>query len=134
MKVEDVRFLDLDCFSENDGNLVPIELEKKIPFDVKRIFYVFGVKDKQIRGKHAHHQTQQVLICVSGECVVICKDGKSEKKVNLDSPTKALYIPEMIWDEQIYMTDNTVLLVLSSTEYSKKDYIEDYQKFQNLKG
>ena len=127
--IDDVRFLDLQCFSELNGNLIPIEFDKNIPFDVKRIFYIFGVLDRQARGKHSHFKTEQILICLNGTCEVFCADGITSKKYILDSPKKALYIPEMIWDEQVYTTEDTVLVVLSNTFYDKRDYIEDWEEF-----
>ena len=127
--INDVKLLNLRTFIEPDGNLVPIESKHDIPFDIKRIFYVYGVNDQNDRGKHAHHKTKQVLICLSGEVEVICDDGVHRKKYKLTKPHQAIYIPEMIWDEQRYMSEDAVLLVLSNTYYDSKDYIEDYDEF-----
>ena len=127
--INDVKLLNLRTFIEPDGNLVPIESKHDIPFDIKRIFYVYGVNDQNDRGKHAHYKTKQVLICLSGEVEVICDDGVHRKKYKLTKPHQAIYIPEMIWDEQRYMSEDAVLLVLSNTYYDSKDYIEDYDEF-----
>tara|TARA_R110002110_G_scaffold1868_12_gene8430 strand:- start:459 stop:881 length:423 start_codon:yes stop_codon:yes gene_type:complete len=128
--VEEVKKISFTNHTDNDGYLVPLEsLSDQIPFDIKRVFYVYGVKDQKIRGKHAHLKTEQVLICLSGECRVICKDGKTSKELTLNSPTEAVYIPNLIWDEQIYKTRDTILLVLSSTTYDRSDYIEDWEQF-----
>ena len=88
---------------------------------------------KNIRGKHAHHTTKQLLICVHGKIEVSCNDGVNNKKYLLETPQQGLFIPEMIWDEQRYMSEDTVLLVLSNTYYDVKDYIEDYDEFRRLK-
>ena len=133
MTLNDVKLFNLRSFIEPDGNLVPIESRHDIPFDVKRIFYVYGVKDQDDRGKHSHHKTKQVLICLSGEVKVVCDDGKERKNYILSKPNQALYIPEMIWDEQIYMSEDSVLLVLANTHYDVKDYIEDYDEFVKMK-
>jgi hypothetical protein len=136
--VDDVRILDFNSYTESDigwGTLVPLELKQDIPFDVERMFSVYAVDNTQHRGLHAHHKTQQVLICVNGRCGIVCKDGVNNKNVLLDTPSKGVYIPEMIWDEQVYMSYDTVLLVLASTNYSREDYIEgwdEYLKAQNL--
>ena len=127
--INDVKLLNLRTFIEPDGNLVPIESKHDIPFDIKRIFYVYGVNDQNDRGKHAHYKTKQVLICLSGEVEVICDDGVHRKKYKLTKPHQAIYIPEMIWDEQRYISEDAVLLVLSNTYYDSKDYIEDYDEF-----
>ena len=133
MTLNDVKLFNLRSFIEPDGNLVPIESRHDIPFDVKRIFYVYGVKDQDDRGKHSHHKTKQVLICLSGEVKVVCDDGKERKNYILSKPNQALYIPEMIWDEQTYMSEDSVLLVLANTHYDVKDYIEDYDEFVKMK-
>ena len=126
---EDVKFIRFSSFCDDRGSLIPIESQKSIPFDIERIFYVYGINGQEIRGKHSHYKTQQVLICLKGSCIVICKDGKSTKEYMLDSPEIGLFIPEMIWDEQIYRSPDTILLVLSSTKYDKSDYIEDWSLF-----
>ena len=133
MTINDVKLLNLRTFIEPDGNLVPVESKHDIPFDIKRIFYVYGVKNQDDRGKHSHYKTKQVLICLSGEVEVICDDGVHRKKYKLTKPHQAIYIPEMIWDEQRYMSGDSVLLVLSNTYYDSKDYIEDYDEFLKIR-
>tara|TARA_R110001592_G_scaffold5488_3_gene30216 strand:+ start:745 stop:1167 length:423 start_codon:yes stop_codon:yes gene_type:complete len=131
--INDIKFYNAKSFIENNGNLIPIESTKDVPFDIKRIFYVFGVHDKDLRGCHAHYKTEQVLICLSGKVEVVCKDSFRESKFLLESPQQALYVPQMIWDEQIYRSEDSVLLVLSSTSYDPDDYIHDWEKFKRLK-
>lgn len=126
---EDVKIINFYRFSDNRGNLVPVESQSTIPFGIERIFYVYGINGKEVRGQHSHYKTQQVLVCLRGSCTVICKDGKSVKEYILDSPDLGLFIPEMIWDEQIYHSPDTILLVLSNTKYDKSDYIEDWELF-----
>jgi len=130
-EISDVKFLKIKCFNDNRGNLCPIEFSN-LPIEINRIFYVYGVKDRKVRGKHSHYKTNQILICLSGICTVICKDGISEKRYLLDSPEKGLFIPNMIWDEQIYESDDTILLVLSDTVYDKDDYIENWEKYSDI--
>tara|TARA_R100001015_G_C4502673_1_gene76728 strand:+ start:38 stop:469 length:432 start_codon:yes stop_codon:yes gene_type:complete len=131
--LKDVKFFNTRTMVEPDGNLVPIESNYDIPFKLKRIFYVYGVKNQDDRGKHAHYKTKQVLICVHGKVEVLVNDGKEKQKYLLESPQQALYIPEMIWDEQNYLSKDTVLLVLSNKKYDPKDYIHDFQEFQKIK-
>ena len=132
-KLDDVKKFTLKTFTEPDGKLTPIELDKDIPFEVKRMFYVYDVHDQNDRGKHSHHKTKQILIAVNGGVTVICDDGKKRRNYILNEPNKALYIPEMIWDEQVYHNESSVLLVLSNTNYDTSDYIEDYDEFKRLK-
>tara|TARA_B100000963_G_C22631243_1_gene675040 strand:+ start:3667 stop:4092 length:426 start_codon:yes stop_codon:yes gene_type:complete len=131
--INDVKFFNTRTMVEPDGNLVPIESNYDVPFHIKRIFYVYGVKNQDDRGKHAHYKTKQVLICLNGKVEVLVNDGVKEKKYLLESPQQALYIPEMIWDEQIYHSEDTVLLVLSNMKYEPSDYINDFDTFKNLK-
>ena len=137
-RLEDVRrlwFTAKHSFKDGykDGALLPFELGSDFPFAPKRMFYVYDTPEGSVRGNHAHHTTEQVLICLSGQIDVICHDGKSKKIYSLESPTQGLYIPSMIWDECVYALQNSVLLVLSSTSYDPKDYITDYQQFLELK-
>ena len=131
-RIKDVKVIDFVAHTD-DGVLVPIELEKQIPFMVKRMFYVVGVNSHNKRGQHAHHNTQQVLICLHGSVTCICKDVYDDQyEIELDNPKKGLLIPEMIWDEQIYSSPSSVLLAICSTTYDTKDYIHSYTEFQNF--
>ncbi len=131
--IDDVKFLNLKTIVASDGNLIPIESDMDIPFDIQRIFYVYGVKDQNDRGKHSHYKTKQLLICLNGTIEVLCDDGKNKKKYTLSKPNEAVYIPELIWDEQKYMSEDSVLLVLSNTHYDEKDYIENYNQFLKIR-
>ena len=131
--LDDVKKFTLKTFTEPDGKLIPIEFDKDISFDVKRMFYVYDVHDQNDRGKHSHHKTKQILIAINGGVTVICDDGKKRRNYVLNEPNKALLIPEMIWDEQVYHSESSVLLVLSNTNYDVNDYIEDYDEFKRLK-
>jgi hypothetical protein len=132
--IDDVKRINLKFFDEPDGMLAPVEFDKDVPFEVKRMFYVFGVHNQDDRGKHSHYKTKQLLISIAGSVSVKCDDGMGGvRHYSLDKPWKALYIPEMIWDEQIYTDKDSVLLVLSNTNYDSSDYIEDYTQFKRLK-
>lgn len=134
--IKDVKKIYFNAFTDSDvgwGTLVPLEFSKNFPFKPKRMFYVYSVGDKKSRGLHGHYKTEQVLICLHGSCGVVCKDGKDELSILLDSASTGLYIPEMIWDEQVYMSDDTVLLVIANTNYDTNDYINNYKEFLTLK-
>jgi dTDP-4-dehydrorhamnose 3,5-epimerase-like enzyme len=131
--INDVKVFDLNPYIDSEGSLVPIESNFDIPFKIERIFYVYGVHDQVDRGEHSHYKTEQVLICLNGSVKVLCDDGKNKKEWLLNDPTKALYIPNLIWDEQIYLTSDSILLVLANTKYDELDYISDYEEFKRLK-
>lgn len=128
--LEDVVLYNMRGWVEDNGTLTPIE-GKELPFSIERVFYVNGVPEGDVRGCHAHFRTEQLLFCPNGKVDVICKDGKNEKTYVLDSPQKGLYIPPMIWDEQIYGKDS-VLVSLCSTPYTPSDYISDYDEYSSL--
>ena len=131
--LNDIKLFNIKTITEPDGSLVPIEFDTDIPFKVERIFYVFGVHNQNDRGQHSHYKTKQVLICLNGEVKVICDDGYEKKTWLLNEPNKALYIPELIWDEQVYKSNDTVLLVLANTNYDSDDYIRIYDEFKKIK-
>ena len=132
--LDDVKKFTLKTFTEPDGKLTPIELDKDIPFEVKRMFYVYDVHDQNDRGKHSHHKTKQLLISINGAIDIRCDDGMGgERTWQLNQPWEALYVPEMIWDEQIYVGNNATLLVLANTLYDPSDYIGDYEEFRRIK-
>jgi len=132
--LDTILFYNMRTVIEDDGNLVPIESNFDSPFPIKRLFYVYGVRDTDLRGEHSHYKTKQLLICIHGKVEVTCKDGLDERKYLLESPQQALYIPPMVWDEQKYLSEDTVLLVLANTKYDPNDYIQDYNEFLKIRG
>ena len=121
------KLLNIGC--ENDGFLVPLNHMDNIPFEVKRIFCIYGIKSKQNRGEHAYYYTKQVLICISGNLKIKCFDGKEEKIYKLNSLDQALYVSPKVWRSTFEHSIDLVLLVLLSIEYNENDYMRDYDKF-----
>lgn len=115
--------------TEKKGYLVSLEENKNIPFNVKRVYYTYGVPSDAQRGFHAHKNLEQVLVCTSGSLKVKCFDGESEKIYTLDNPSKGLYMSNAIWREIYDYSENAVLMVLASQYYSEDDYIRNYQAF-----
>ena len=115
------------AFKDPDGTLVPIEFNK-LPFVPKRMFYVCYIPKNEERGNHAHYETKQVLICVQGEILVKLHNGKALETTIL-KPNQSVFVDKMMWDSQIFLTGNDVLLSICSTPYDKKDYIEDFDSF-----
>lgn len=121
--------LQLNEFGDDRGYLAVVEANKQVPFEIKRVFYIYGTAPHVRRGYHAHFNTRQALICVSGSCKVLLDDSKRKLDVTLDSPTKLLVLEPNEWHEMYDFSPDCVLLVLSSSEYDEKDYIRDYEKF-----
>jgi len=114
------------------GALTVGEFEKNIPFIPKRYFMVMDVPSAETRGEHAHHKCHQFLICVKGSCAVVADDGINRQEFLLDSPSKGIYLPPMIWGIQYKYSKDSVLLVFASDYYDSTDYIRDYQQFISL--
>ena len=127
--VSDCVTINLPKMRDPRGNLTFIENNKHVPFDVKRVFYIYDVPTAESRGAHAHKELQQFLICLSGSFDVELNDGKKKKKIHLNRPWKGLYIPPMIWAAEKNFDPGTVCLVLCSDLYKQNDYIRDYQEF-----
>ncbi|MCL3779831.1 WxcM-like domain-containing protein [Prolixibacteraceae bacterium JC049] len=116
-------------FKDFRGELTPIEFSE-IPFDVKRLFYVSNVPEGMVRGEHAHHTTQQFLICLKGEIEVGLEHHESRKLILHEN--EGVLIDKMIWDWQRFLTGDDVLLVLCSSSYNVSDYITDKDEFLRL--
>jgi dTDP-4-dehydrorhamnose 3,5-epimerase-like enzyme len=126
-------FVDLiyfDRHGDDRGSLTAIENGKQIPFDIQRIYYIYETQADAIRGKHAHNNLKQVLICVSGSCEVQIEFQGTQKTFLLDSPTEGLYIQGKVWREMKNFSAGAVLLVLADAPYDKNDYIFSYQDFK----
>jgi dTDP-4-dehydrorhamnose 3,5-epimerase-like enzyme len=111
------------------GSLVVIQEINDIPFEIKRIYYMYSVKQDVIRGLHAHKTLQQVLICISGSCKILLDDGIEKEILMLDKKNYGLYIGAHIWREIFDFSEDAVLLVLASDFYDEKDYIRNYEDF-----
>jgi dTDP-4-dehydrorhamnose 3,5-epimerase-like enzyme len=116
---------------DNRGSLISIESKIDIPFEIKRVYYIFGNKNNVRRGFHAHKNLQQVLIAVSGSCKILLDSGQNREEILLDSPKKGLLIKNFMWREMFDFSADCVLLVLASEHYDEKDYIRDYNQFLN---
>lgn len=111
------------------GCLTVGEFDKQIPFVPKRYFMVLDVPSKEIRGEHAHRECHQFLICARGSCAVLADDGENRTEILLDSPSKGVYLPPMVWGVQYKYSKDALLLVFASHHYDPTDYIRDYAQF-----
>src|SRR5262245_19107688 len=93
------RYLELKPRGDDDGWLIALEGGANLPFDPKRAYYIYGTRDGVVRGKHAHHRLQQLIICMAGRCSVLLDDGRTREEVVLDSNERGLYIYPMVWHE-----------------------------------
>jgi hypothetical protein len=118
------QLINLKTFCDQRGNLTVIE--KVIPFDIKRIFYIYGV-DTSVRGKHRHKKTIQAATCIQGTCTIWNNDGKKKEEFILDSPDKCLILEPTDWHKMYDFSPDAILMVLASTTFDYNDYIfEEY--------
>jgi UDP-2-acetamido-3-amino-2,3-dideoxy-glucuronate N-acetyltransferase len=111
------------------GSLVAAELGHDLPFVPQRVFAVFGVPTREVRGEHAHRTCEQVLVCVNGRVSCILDDGKHRQEFSLDRPDVGLYVPPLVWATQYNYSADAVLVVLASLPYDPGDYIRVYEDF-----
>lgn len=126
------KIINLKNISDERGSLVAVEANKDIPFDIKRIYYIYNNKADLRRGFHSHKKLKQLLICVSGSCRIHLDDGTTTEEVLLDDPSKGLVIESNIWREMYNFSKDAVLLVLASEHYDESDYIRNYDEFINF--
>lgn len=127
-----VEILNIPKIENSLGNIAVIE-NKVIPFEIKRVYYLYDIPSSAIRGGHAHKDLQQVLIAISGSFDVVLKDGTSVKTVTLNKPDKGLLIKYDIWRELENFSSGAVCLVLASDVFHEADYIRDYDEFLKSK-
>lgn len=126
--------IELKEFGDERGLLTVVEANKTIPFEIKRIFYIYRTEQEIRRGYHGHYKTRQALICISGTCKIHLDNTKRKEEVLLDAPTKVLILEPNDWHEMYDFSEDCVLLVLASHLYDSEDYIRDYDKFLEVYG
>ena len=126
------KTLTFSTIGDNRGSLIALETLIDIPFDIKRVYYIFDTLSDVSRGFHAHRNLKQVLICVKGSCRILLDDGKRKENVILNSPQTGLLIEDLVWREMHDFSEDCVLLVLASEYYDETDYIRDYNEFKKV--
>lgn len=123
------KLVDLQVFGDSRGSLVSLEGNHNVPFDIKRVYYIYDTKPGQDRGKHAHKHLEQIIVCLNGSCHFVLDDGNSKEVVELSNPAQALYIGKNMWREMKHFSHGCVLMILASEYYDEKEYIREYDDF-----
>lgn len=132
-KKREVQMLEFPQRGDERGHLVIVESGIDIPFDIKRIFYIYGSDIDVVRGQHANKETEFILINVSGQSKVRVKDGKGNEAIfSLNRPHTGIYLPRMVWKDMYDFSKDSVLLCLASEHYNAEEYIRDYDKFKDM--
>lgn len=114
------------------GNLSFCEIKKHIPFNIKRVYWIYNVSPTKIRGNHAHKKTEQVLFCLRGSIKINLDDGKYKDSIILNKPDIGIFLGRMLWHQLINFQQNTILLILASNLYDEKDCIRSYNDFKTI--
>ncbi len=132
MALNDCKLIDLPKISDPRGNLSFIEAGKDIPFDIKRVYYLYDVPGGSDRGSHAHKNLHQFIVAMSGSFDVLLDDGKKKKRFHLNRSYNGLYVCPMMWRYLDNFSSGAVCMVLASSHYDEADYIRDYSDFISL--
>lgn len=127
-----VKWVDFQILGDERGSLVALEQGKVVPFEIRRVYYIYRTESGVSRGYHAHRNLKQLAICVSGSCRMVLDSGSAREEVWMDCPTKGLLIESMIWREMHDFSSDCVLLVLASQNHDELDYIRSYSDFIEL--
>lgn len=130
MTVARCRLIDLPRVEDSRGALTFIESVHHVPFEIKRVYYLYEVPEGQARGAHAHRALEQLFIAIAGSFEISVDDGHERQTTRLSSPHKGLYLPPMMWRDLGCFSGGAVCLVLASAPYDESDYIRDYAQFQ----
>ena len=129
-----IKLIPLQAHGDDRGSLISLEQDKNIPFQIKRVYYIFNTKEGVTRGFHAHKQLKQVAIAVTGSCRFLLDDGKEKVSFLLDNAAQGLLIESCIWREMSDFSEDCVLMVLADSFYDENDYIRDYDEFLSIVG
>ncbi|WP_299336977.1 FdtA/QdtA family cupin domain-containing protein [uncultured Psychroserpens sp.] len=130
--IDNIEIIEIPKITDPRGNLAVIEKDS-IPYQIKRVYYLYDVPSDAYRGGHAHKEQLEFLIALSGSFEVVLDDGKQKRKIMLNKPDKGLLIPTGIWRELENFSSGSVCLVLASDEFDEDDYIRDYKEFKDYK-
>ena len=128
-----VRMLDFPHRGDHRGQMVVVEGNTDVPFEIKRAFYIYGSDAEVVRGQHANRRTEFVLINVAGKSKVKVKDGEGNEAIFcLNRPHTGIYLPRMVWKDMYDFSPDSVLLVLASEHYDAEEYIRNYEEFEQI--
>ena len=128
------HLINFKVMGDERGSLIAFEENQNIPFDIKRVFYIYGTQEDVPRGQHAHYKSKQLLVAVNGGCKVTMNDGKNQKTYILNKPNVGLLQDALVWGAMHDFTEDCILIVFADTCYDESDYIRDYDEFLKIVG
>jgi len=132
IKVSNSTWLSVSAIKDGyDGTISIAEASKSIPFEIKRVYYIYNLvhHDNVVRGKHAHKKLQQALFCINGSCSIALNDGTKQQEIELTEPNRGIYMGPCVWNTMSHFRNNCILLVFASDFFSEEDYIRDFNEF-----
>ena len=123
------RLINLKVNGDERGKLISLESNKNIPFEIKRVYWIFDTVPDQNRGLHAHKNMEQIIVAMDGSCQFVLDDGKVREKIWLNRPDVGLYIGKNMWREMKHFSYGCKLMILASDYYDEKEYIRNYDEF-----
>lgn len=126
------KLINLKKFSDERGILVAIEENSDVPFSIKRLFYIYDVSPKKIRGGHAHHLANQFIIALNGSCDIELKTFDSNTLLKIDNPSLGVFVPKLTWVNLYNFKNNAIILVLTDIKFEESDYIRDMNDFEKI--
>ena len=130
--VYDCNIIRLQQIKNRSGNITTVTSNQELPFEIKRIFYLYDIPAGESRGAHSHKVCHQFLVAASGSFEVLLNDGRTERIIQLNRPFYGLHIPPGIWASEINFSSGSICLVMTSHCYDANDYVRDYQEFLRM--
>ncbi len=129
-----IREIEFPIYDERArGKLVPIELDGAIPFEVKRVYYLWGIPTGAVRGAHAHTVEKEVFVCIRGRCAIkVSNDGSPPNKIIMNSANRGIFVDNLVWHEFSDFSPDAILLGVSSTSYMPDNYINNFEEFAKV--
>ncbi len=131
-RVRGVRLVELHVACDARGTIAVAEAGAQLPFEPRRIFFLYEVPSREVRGEHAHREQEQLLVCVKGSCALVVDDGARREELLLDSPSRGVHLSPLVWAVQYRFTPDAVLAVAASGAYDPAEYVRDYEEFLAL--
>tara|TARA_B100000963_G_scaffold284188_1_gene252954 strand:+ start:6574 stop:6972 length:399 start_codon:yes stop_codon:yes gene_type:complete len=124
-----VKYINIESLGDHRGELISLESKENIPFDIKRVYYLFANKRNIDRGHHAHKKLKQVIFCIKGSCKINFDNSHSTQTILLSNYKRGVYVDSVIWRKMFDFSDDCILMVLADANYDEEDYIRSYDEF-----